>query len=138
MLSKYRFMESNTLQRKKGLEEKVPELEQTLQIVGILDDNKKSESNLNTTFELTETLYAHAEIKPLNDIYLWLGANVMLSYPLSEACELLNAKLESARASLNAACEDLDWLREQITITEVNVARVYNWDVKRRRAVSNA
>jgi len=29
--------------------------------------------------------------------------------------------------------EDLEWLREQITVMEVNIARVYNWDVRRRR-----
>ena len=57
----------------------------------------------------------------------------MLAYPLLEACDLLAAKLKSAKVSLSAACEDLDWLREQITVTEVNVARVFNWDVKRRR-----
>ena len=57
----------------------------------------------------------------------------MLSYPLAGARELLLEKLESARASLTNACDDLDWLRDQITVTEVNVARMYNWDVKRRR-----
>ncbi|CAJ0751835.1 14231_t:CDS:2, partial [Entrophospora sp. SA101] len=29
--------------------------------------------------------------------------------------------------------EDLEFLREQITTMEVNTARVYNWDVKKRR-----
>jgi Prefoldin subunit len=57
----------------------------------------------------------------------------MLSYPLDEAAALLTAKLHSARQNLANAKEDLDWLRDQITVTEVNVARVYNWDVKRRR-----
>jgi hypothetical protein len=27
----------------------------------------------------------------------------------------------------------MTFLRNQITITEVSIARVYNWDVKRRR-----
>ena len=57
----------------------------------------------------------------------------MLSYSLPAAKQLLNTKLKSTRLSLANALEDLDWLREQITVTEVNVARVYNWDVKRRR-----
>mgnify|MGYP001587944251 CR=1 FL=1 len=57
----------------------------------------------------------------------------MLSYPLSTANDLLTAKLASAQTSLTNVKEDLEWLRDQITVTEVNVARVYNWDVKRRR-----
>jgi hypothetical protein len=57
----------------------------------------------------------------------------MLSYPLDEALSLLQAKLSAARRSLANVKEDLGWLKEQITVTEVNVARVYNWDVARRR-----
>lgn len=60
-------------------------------------------------------------------------ANTMLSYPLPTAHDLLSAKLASAQSSLANVKEDLEWLRDQITVTEVNVARVYNWDVKRRR-----
>ena len=28
---------------------------------------------------------------------------------------------------------DLDYLRDQMTITEVTMARLYNWDVKKRK-----
>lgn len=57
----------------------------------------------------------------------------MLSYKPDDAAELLRSKRVAAERSLADAFEDLDWLREQITVTEVNIARVYNWDVKRRR-----
>ena len=57
----------------------------------------------------------------------------MLEYPLDEAISLLTDKLSSAEKSLTTSKEDLDFLREQITIMEVNTARVHNWDVKRRR-----
>lgn len=57
----------------------------------------------------------------------------MLSYKIPEAIALLRSKLEAAEASLKTVIEDLEFLREQITVMEVNTARVYNWDVKRRR-----
>lgn len=57
----------------------------------------------------------------------------MLEYPLDEAISLLTGKLSGAEKSLATSKEDLDFLREQITIMEVNTARVHNWDVKRRR-----
>lgn len=60
-------------------------------------------------------------------------ANVMLSYKIPEAIELLKSKLEAANTSFNNAIEDLEFIREQMTVMEVNTARVYNWDVKRRR-----
>lgn len=57
----------------------------------------------------------------------------MLEYPIDEAISLLTSKLSGAEKSLASSKEDLDFLREQITIMEVNTARVHNWDVKRRR-----
>lgn len=83
----------------------------------------------------------------------------MLSYPISEAETLLGSKLSSAQQSLDNCQEDLDFLREQITVRcslafegrvegvavgqedhtddvqtmEVATARVYNWDVQQRR-----
>jgi len=57
----------------------------------------------------------------------------MLSYTQDEAIELLSSKLQAAQQNLKNTTEDLEFLREQVTIMEVNTARVYNWDVKRRR-----
>lgn len=50
----------------------------------------------------------------------------MLMYPLAEASELLSGKLSSAKKSLADAVEDLEWIREQVTVMEVNFARVHN------------
>jgi Prefoldin subunit len=114
---------------------------------------------LKTTFELNDTLYAEAELEETDTVFLWLGvrvsisslhpnsitgilslislsviqANVMLSYSLPTAITLLRSKLALAESSLRTSIEDLDFLREQVTVMEVNTARVYNWDVKRRR-----
>ena len=57
----------------------------------------------------------------------------MLEYPLDEAVELLSTKLGAAERNLQGVVEDLEFLREQITVMEVNTARVYNYHVRRRR-----
>ena len=74
----------------------------------------------------------------------------MLAYPLLEAEVLLESKLASATINLTNCEEDLDFLREQITVRtsqrllrrhadsslqtlEVATARVYNWDVMQKR-----
>lgn len=54
---------------------------------------------------------------PTEEVYLWLGANVMLSYPIEEAESLLEAKLSAAKQNLVNCEEDLDFLREQITVS---------------------
>ncbi len=90
---------------------------------------------IETTFSLQDTLYAKAIIQPaeIDEVYLWLGANVMVAYPLDDAEELLQGKLDKAKDSLKAAEEDLEFLRIQITTLEVAIARVHNWDVGEKR-----
>lgn len=96
---------------------------------------------MNLQFEMAETLWANASVPLPDNVNIWyvfnpkfrLGANVMLEYPIQEASDLLNGKLDTARKSLAQVEEDLDYLREQITTMEVNIARVYNYDVKNRR-----
>lgn len=44
-------------------------------------------------------------------------ANVMLSYPIPEAEELLTNKLSAAQQSLSNCEEDMDFLREQVTVS---------------------
>lgn len=159
MVSKYTFMQQNVERRGAGLREKLPEMKRTLEVVKFLkkkrkdiadakdsgldaddldddsDTNKPSSDVIETTFSLQDTLYARANIKPaqVNEVYLWLGANVMVAYPLDEAEELLQTKLDKAKGSLKAAEEDLEFLRIQITTLEVAVARVHNWDVGEKR-----
>ena len=48
----------------------------------------------------------------------------MLSYPLPEATELLDSKLSAAQASLENCDEDLDFLREQITVSLTCLRRI--------------
>jgi hypothetical protein len=43
-------------------------------------------------------------------------ANVMLAYPIPEAEQLLESKFTAAQESLDNCEEDLDFLREQITV----------------------
>jgi hypothetical protein len=64
---------------------------------------------------------------------LWLGANVMCDYPLDEAKELLDSNKSTCEANLATAVENLGLLKDSITVTEVNTARVFNWDVEQRR-----
>ncbi|KAL9605915.1 MAG: hypothetical protein Q9179_000892 [Wetmoreana sp. 5 TL-2023] len=126
-------MEVNTQRRAAGLKEKIPDIRKTLDMVQFLKSRKPGSDAIETTFELNDTLYAKAEIPPTDEVYLWLGANVMLSYPVAEAETLLESKLSTAQQSLENCEEDLDFLREQITTLEVATARVYNWEVTMKR-----
>lgn len=108
------------------------------------DEEGQEEGPLKTLFELNDTLYAEAEVDETGEVGLWLGvstlpfqqhrswrelneqASTMLLYPLQEAVDLLTSKLAVAKKSLEETVEDLEWLREQVTVMEVNFARVHN------------
>lgn len=131
--SKYKFMELSTAQRRKVLEQKIPDITKTLQMVEFLKTRKGCPEPTETTCELNDTLLCRATLDPIDKVHLWLGANVMLSYDIDEAIDMLRDKLETAKRSMDIANDDLGFLRDQITTMEVNTARVHNWDVKRRR-----
>ncbi|KAF2155212.1 Prefoldin, subunit 3 [Myriangium duriaei CBS 260.36] len=133
MISKYQFMEANTSRRVAGLRDKIPDIKKTLDMVRFLRSRTEDDEPIQTHFELNDTLYAKADVPTTDEVYLWLGANVMLAYPVEEAETLLKEKLEAAKTSMSNCEEDLDFLREQITTLEVATARVYNWDVGQRR-----
>ena len=50
----------------------------------------------------------------------------MLSYPIDEAEELLSSKFAAAQQNLANCEEDLDFLREQITVSGLNKAILRN------------
>lgn len=116
-------MEMNTQRRSVGLKEKIPDIQKTLEMVRFLrirrDKEEDTEEMLETNFELNDTLYARATVskQDTEEVYLWLGANVMLAYPIDEAETMLTEKLRAAEASLSNCEEDLEFLREQITVS---------------------
>jgi hypothetical protein len=94
-------------------------------------------------FELSEGIYSRAKIEDTNSVCLWLGANVMLEYSCDEVIDhpllvafafslalslfenlqanaLLKKNLENAKGSLEVLICDLQFLRDQQTITQVN------------------
>jgi hypothetical protein len=48
----------------------------------------------------------------------------MLSYPIDEAEELLTTRLATAKLNLSNCEEDLDFLREQITVSQIKLSRI--------------
>ncbi|XP_072390478.1 prefoldin subunit 3 [Diabrotica undecimpunctata] len=130
--AKYKFMEYNLMSKKKRLLNQVPELKRSLTMIEKLEEEKEE---FETQFLLSEQVFAKAKVPPTETVCLWLGANVMLEYTLEDAKKLLTQNITAATRNLSYVEHDLDFLRDQFTTTEVNMARVYNWDVKRRQAL---
>uniref|UniRef100_U5EVQ5 Prefoldin subunit 3 n=1 Tax=Corethrella appendiculata TaxID=1370023 RepID=U5EVQ5_9DIPT len=133
--SKYKYMEWNIIARKRRLRQQIPDLVKSLEMIKIL---KNQEKELETQILLNEQVFVKTSVPPTKTVCLWLGANVMLEYPLDEAETLLKQNKDSASINLKCLEHDQEFLRDQITTTEVNMARVHNFDVKRRQAAKNS
>ncbi|KAK0139365.1 Prefoldin subunit 3 [Merluccius polli] len=129
---KYKYMEVNLAQKKLRLKSQIPQIKQTLEILRHMQKKKETTEPMQTHYLLADNVYCKASVPPTDKVCLWLGANVMLEYDIDEAQALLEKNLTTASRNLDSLEEDLDFLRDQFTTTEVNMARVYNWDVKRR------
>merc|ERR1712212_1148671 len=130
---KYKFMETNLEQKKIRLTSQVPDIKSTLAAINCLKGKKDSVEPLRTQFMLSDQVFVNAKVPATDKVCLWLGANVMLEYDIEDADELLQSNLQAAESNLSSLNDDLCYLRDQITTTEVSMARIYNWDVKRRQ-----
>ena len=143
LFSKYKYYEMNLLRKKGTLQNKLPEIKKSLEMVNYLIAQRAAGSNISTNFPLSDNVYAKANINcadgdQAGQVCLWLGAKVMMQYSYEEALELLTNNLSGASSKLAEVNEDLVCVRENIILTEVNIARIFNWDVKRRRALKAA
>ncbi|XP_078042386.1 prefoldin subunit mgr [Augochlora pura] len=135
--SKYKFMEYNLVNKRRRLKAQIPDLERALEMIKKLQLEKDNSKDLETQFLLSEQVYAKAVIPPTDKVCLWLGANIMLEYTLDDAQEMLSKNIDAAKRNLGYVEHDLDFVRDQFTTTEVNMARIHNWDVKRKLAGSS-
>ena len=149
-IQQYKYMELSKKQQLGSLNVKIPDIEKNLEIISYIKQKKikaqqediddESPTKIETNYELNDTLYTRAEIdvENLDSVYLWLGAEVMLEYPIEEAVALLNERLTNNKELLIVVKEDLEFLKENITTLEVNIARLYNWDIQRRKSLREA
>ncbi|ETV76096.1 hypothetical protein H257_09635 [Aphanomyces astaci] len=134
LFSKYKFMETNLTKTKQSLKVKVPDTKKDLAMLEHLISQRGKDADIETHFSLADNVFAKATIDAeVQTVCIWLGANVMVEYSFDEALALLKNNLHTAEQRLEQIESDLGFLRDQIITTEVNMARIFNHDVRRRR-----
>lgn len=106
--SKYKLMDYNIQTRRRKLKQQIPDLVKSLDMIEIL---KKQTEPKETQFLLSEQVFLKTTVPPTKEVCLWLGANVMLEYPLDEAEVLLRQNMETAGQNLKCLEHDQDFLR---------------------------
>lgn len=106
--SKYKLMDYNISARRRKLKQQIPDLTKSLDMIEVL---KKQEEPKDTQFLLSEQVFLKTVVPPTKVVCLWLGANVMLEYPLDEAEVLLRQNMVTAAQNLKCLESDKDFLR---------------------------
>lgn len=106
--SKYKLMEYNISARRRKLRIQIPDLVKSLEMIDILRGQTEDKE---TQFLLSEQVFLKTTVPPTKTVCLWLGANVMLEYPLDDAEKLLKENMESAEQNLKCIEHDQDFLR---------------------------
>ena len=135
LYQKYKFMETQMLRARQNFKVKLPDIKRTLEMVAMLKQRSMNDDKqLETNFLLSDNIWAKATIpNDTGKVGLWLGANVMVEYSYDDALKLLAKNLAQAQAKLAETEDDVNFLKDQITTTEVNMARVYNQGVHNKQ-----
>ena len=114
---------------------KIPDIEKSLAVVKSLQTKQEEGETTTTRYNLADNVYGKAEVDTSEVIVnLWLGANVMLEYTYEEAILFLSQNEEAARRESKIVNDDLAFVRDQIVTSEVSMTRIFNWDVRKKRA----
>nr|CAD2128001.1 unnamed protein product [Meloidogyne enterolobii] len=131
---RYKLLETSALQQKTKIDESILDYQKSIDSLKMLVEQKTKKANsVLVTYKLDENLFSDAVIEEMDRVCIWLGANVMVEYKLEEAQELLTKHLANIEQTNGETEEELDFLRDQITTTEVNLANLYNYGVLLRK-----
>lgn len=124
-------MENQMLRSRANLKVKLPDINKTIEAVAMLKKRASGEDkSCETHFLVSDNIWAKAIVpNETGRVGLWLGANVMVEYTHDDALKLLFKNQQNAEEKLAETTADCDYLKDQITTTEVNMARVYNQGV---------
>ncbi|MFH4977987.1 hypothetical protein AB6A40_004696 [Gnathostoma spinigerum] len=133
---KYKFVEQQMVAQIERVSASLPDLKESLKILDQLEEQKKNEKPFEMLYLLSDQLFTKVRVDNPEKVHLWLGANVMVEYSLSEARAIIEKNLRQAENVIEEITKELDFVKDQITTTEVNIAHVYNYGVQQKRLES--
>ncbi|EAY07791.1 Prefoldin subunit family protein [Trichomonas vaginalis G3] len=125
LMSKYRMLETHFLEKQQNFKRSRPSVAENLNAIKKLEA-MADKGDVKTNFQLADSLYSTATINSESTVCLWLGANIMVEYPFSEAKTLLTENLAALDKQIDDISKNLIFLRDQIITTEVTLSRIVN------------
>ena len=135
---KYKIMEESFSVQKAKMQESIADYKKSLAALEMLDEEKKkNKKSIELTYKLDENIYAKSVVEDFDKVCVWLGANVMVEYGREEAKEMLLKNLKNIERVYGEVDEELGFIQDQITTTEVNLAHLHNFSIQQQQQSSN-
>ncbi|CAM9250951.1 unnamed protein product, partial [Ectocarpus fasciculatus] len=134
LYSKYKYMETSFDKSRSVYKSKIPEISQSLELIEMMIAKRDAEEEMITQYSLCDTIFANAKVNTASGkVCLWMGASTMVEFTYEEAVGMLRAQLEQAEAKIAELNEDMQDLRSSSITVEVNMARLFNQNVKDKK-----
>jgi hypothetical protein len=104
LYSKYKYMENSFLRSKNIYKSKLPEIEQTLELIKILQSKKEAEETLPANYSLCDTIYAKATVRSPSICYALPLCSLRTSAALLLCTSIPQYALLSSSISLTVLC----------------------------------
>ncbi|TKR93553.1 hypothetical protein L596_007980 [Steinernema carpocapsae] len=131
-----KYMQANLMATRERIVDSLPDLKNNLKILHTLTKKKENEKPFTTSFMLADQIYTKAEVKKVENVSLWLGAGVMAEFPINEATDFMQGKVNELSSKAAELAEDLEVIKKRLTTLEVNMANMYNYGVRKRKMQS--
>ncbi len=86
LYSKYKYMESSFERSKNVYKSKIPEIEQTLELIKAMKQKQEDGEDMITNYSLCDTLYSKAQVTSFLDINIYLFFVTILFFAMTGGC----------------------------------------------------
>ncbi|CAI2352545.1 unnamed protein product [Caenorhabditis sp. 36 PRJEB53466] len=135
--NRYRNVEMTMSAQKARMCGKIPEFDNNIGLIDMLIAKRDANEPFVTSFKISEDVYLKAVAKKPEGVTLWVGSDLMVEYGLEEAKQMLQTNRASVQIIADELILDMEYLKDQLTMTEVNLACIINYGVRKRRAIAS-
>lgn len=130
LYGKYKYMEKSLESSKSVYKSKLPETQQTLELVEAMKKKGEDDEEMIVDYSLCDTIYAKAKVSTEDQkVYLWIGAQTMVEYSYDEALELLNTQVMDNNYHIKISFRSLS-----LNVTLCETCTAYPMSTEDRRA----
>uniref|UniRef100_A0AC35FJ39 Prefoldin subunit 3 n=1 Tax=Panagrolaimus sp. PS1159 TaxID=55785 RepID=A0AC35FJ39_9BILA len=138
-LRKYKVVEQNLTAQKEKIEENEPEFAVGRELLAKMKEALEDENYewpMEIQYPLAEQIYAKAYVDKFETLTIVLGTGSFADITIEEADKMFTKNLNDINRLTSQLAEEIDFIKDQVTTSEVNVAHLYNYNVNLKKAAA--